>query len=77
MSQAKGNILINSILMSIPIYCLVVYPIPYIILDGISSVARKFLWFKEGNQSGIPLVCWNRVKFGKIKEGLPIVTLNI
>lgn len=51
--------LINSSLLSVSLYYLSVYPIPDVILDKISTKARKFLWSNCGNRSGIHLV--NRI----------------
>lgn len=55
-SKAGKIVLINSVLMATPTYYLSVYLIPDSVLNRTSQIARKFLWAKSGNQSGIPLV---------------------
>lgn len=54
-SQARKLILINTTLMALPIYYINVYPIPGSILDHASKAARKLLWSKSDNCSGIRL----------------------
>lgn len=49
-SMAGKTILINSVLMSTPVYYLSVYSIPDTIFDGISKLARTFFCSKRGNR---------------------------
>ena len=74
-SQASKVVLINSFLMTIPAYYLAVNPIPCTILDNLSSLPRRFFWWK-GNTSGIPLVSWNRATFDKTEGSLAICNLR-
>lgn len=55
-SMAGKTILINSILMSTPVYYLSVYPVPDTILNGITKAARRFFWSNGGNRKGMNLV---------------------
>lgn len=53
LSPVGKAILINSSIMSIPLYYLSVYPIPDTILDHFSKVARKFFLSRSGNRNGM------------------------
>ncbi|XP_039119691.1 uncharacterized protein LOC120255989 [Dioscorea cayenensis subsp. rotundata] len=75
LSKAGKSILINSILMSTPIYYLAVYPIPDSILAKISLIARKYLWANYDHGSGMPLVNWDTITSSRSEGGLGIRNL--
>lgn len=64
-SMARRTILINSTLMSFPVYTLPVQHIPDSILESIAKSDRKFFLHKGSNCSGLPLVAWNRITTDK------------
>lgn len=72
LSSAAKAILINSTLLSIPIYVLFVYSIPDLILSEITKVVRKFFWSKDSNRKGIHNVNWNTIIEGKPEGALEL-----
>lgn len=77
LSLATKSILMNSSLLAIPTYYLLVYPIPDSILKEISEVARNFFWHKGGYGKGIHAVSWIRITYSKIEGGLALRNLSI
>ncbi|XP_039129019.1 uncharacterized protein LOC120265197 [Dioscorea cayenensis subsp. rotundata] len=75
-SMAGKTILINSILMSIPVYYLSVYPVPDSVLDGITKAATAFFWSKGGNRKGMNSVNWTDITLGHSEGGLSIRNLR-
>ncbi|XP_039142228.1 uncharacterized protein LOC120279366 [Dioscorea cayenensis subsp. rotundata] len=71
-SKAGKSVLINSILMSTPIYYLAVYPIPDNVLNKLSMIARKFLWANYDHGQGMPMVNWDTITLNKSEGGLGI-----
>lgn len=60
--------------MALSTYYLVAYPIPNTILESISKLARKFLWARGGNGSGIPWVGWNMIALKKTEGAFGLGT---
>lgn len=58
------TILIDSSILSIPMYFLLVYPTPDTILENISKVSRKFFWCRGSNRKGICSVSWKDITLG-------------
>lgn len=56
LSMAAKTTLINSSLLSIPTFYLLVYPIPESVLLEINKIIRDFLWHKGGKGKGIHAV---------------------
>ncbi|XP_039145745.1 uncharacterized protein LOC120282984 [Dioscorea cayenensis subsp. rotundata] len=75
-SMSGKAVLINSVLMSNPVYYLSVYPVPDTILDGISKAARKFFWSKSGNRKGMNLVSWTDITLKQTEGGISIRNLR-
>lgn len=75
-SRAGKITLINSSLLSIPLYYLSVYPVSDCILDQISTCARNFLWSSSGNRSGMHLVNSRDTMLGRSEGGLSIKNLR-
>ena len=69
--------LINSVLDSIPTYCMSLFPIPGSILKQIDRLRRRFLW--EGNSltHKYSLVKWKSVTQPKFQGGLGIRNLQL
>lgn len=63
-------ILINSALLSIPSYTLAVCHIPDTILDKLAKIAQNFLWHKDSDLRGLPLISWNRITLDKLDGDL-------
>lgn len=76
-SPVGKAILINSSPLSIPLYYLFVYPISDVVLDKISTSARKFHWPNCGHESGIHLVNRIDITLDRSKGGLSIKDLKI
>lgn len=57
--SAGKSTLINSSIISIPLYYLFVYIIPGTMLDRIFKTVRKFFWSKGGDRKGICAVNWD------------------
>ncbi|XP_039120948.1 uncharacterized protein LOC120257557 [Dioscorea cayenensis subsp. rotundata] len=75
LSPAAKTVLINSSLLSLPIYYLSVYPIYDSTLKDINRIVRRFFWCKNGNGKGIHAVGWNDITSPKTEGGLAIRNL--
>ena len=62
--------------MSIPAYILAVQHIPNTIFESIAKLARNFLWHKDSNCSGLPLIAWDIITTNKTYRGLAIRNLK-
>lgn len=67
LSLAAKCILINSVLLSVPVYTMSVYPIPDSILFAISKIMRKFFWCKNRNGKGIHIENWKTITEGSLR----------
>lgn len=76
-SKAGKSVLINRVLLATPIQYLSVYPIPNCVLEKISSSTRRFLWAKDRDSSGIPLINWNYTTLAKPEGGLGLRDLHL
>ncbi|XP_039116586.1 uncharacterized protein LOC120252479 [Dioscorea cayenensis subsp. rotundata] len=75
-SPAGKTILINSSIMTSPLYYLSVYPVPKGILDRINRAARTFFWAKDSNRKGINSVSWDEITLNRTEGGLSIRNLE-
>ncbi|XP_039138794.1 uncharacterized protein LOC120276131 [Dioscorea cayenensis subsp. rotundata] len=75
-SKAGKSVLINSVIMSIPMYYLSVYPVPDSFLDRIAKAARLFFWSKSGNRKGMNSVSWIDITSHYTEGGLSIRNLR-
>lgn len=76
-SLAGKTILINSAIMSTPLYYLSAYPVPDSILDRITKAARAFFWSKDCNRNGIHSVGWNEITLNRSEGGLSVGDLGL
>ncbi|XP_039125466.1 uncharacterized protein LOC120261592 [Dioscorea cayenensis subsp. rotundata] len=77
LSPAAKTVLINSSLLSLPLYYLSVYPIYDSILLEIHRIVRRFFWSKSCNGKGIHAVSWNDITIPKTEGGLAIRNLTL
>lgn len=77
LSPTAKSVLINSTLLSIPIYTLLVYSMHESILFEITKVVRKFFCSRGGNEKGIHNVNWTTINEGKPERGLGIKNLSL
>lgn len=56
LSPVGKTILINSSIITVPLYYLSVYPMPKFVLDRVSKAARTLFWAKDSNRNGISSV---------------------
>ncbi|XP_039119158.1 uncharacterized protein LOC120255390 [Dioscorea cayenensis subsp. rotundata] len=77
LSPTAKAVLINSSLLSLPIYYLSMYPIYDSILMEIHRVVRRFFWRKSSNGKGIHAVAWNDLTIPKTEGGLAIRKLTL
>lgn len=75
-SPAGKVVLINSVLLIIPSYTLVVYHMPDTIFDQLAEINWIFLRYDDGNNSGLLLVSWNRITLDKSEGDLAIRNLR-
>lgn len=64
-SQAGKTILINSSIMSTPLYYLSAYLVPDTVLDQLTKAARSFFWSKGCNRKSIHSVGWNEITLNR------------
>jgi len=76
-STAGKTILINSNIMSTPIYYLSAYPVPDTILNRISKAAMDLFWSKDCNRKGIHLVGWTEMTLNRSEGGLSVRDLGL
>lgn len=69
--------MINSSLLSLSSYYLLIYPIPDSALDKISQSARNLLWANSSNRSGMPMVGWSNTTLDKPNGGLGLWNLRL
>ncbi|XP_039130816.1 uncharacterized protein LOC120267185 [Dioscorea cayenensis subsp. rotundata] len=77
LSPAAKTVLINTSLLSLPIYYMSVYPIYDSILLEIHRIVRRFFWSKSSNGKGIHVVAWNDLTISKTEGGLAIRNLTL
>ncbi|KAH9291381.1 hypothetical protein KI387_043430, partial [Taxus chinensis] len=77
LSLAGRALLINSVLLSIPIYMLSILQIPNSVLLKIEKVARTFLWQGLSTERKFHLANWDLVKLPKKLGGLGILDMAI
>lgn len=77
LSPAAKATLINSSLLSIPTYNLLVYPIPDSVLSEITKVLRRFFWSHDYNGKGIHKVVRSSIIEGKPKGAISIRDLSL
>lgn len=68
-SAAGKTVLINSYILSTPMYYLSVYPVRDFILDILAKLARIFFWSKGGDGKGIHSVGWKDITLDHTEEG--------
>lgn len=76
MSYDGKQVLINSVMLSIPKYFLSFSVVPDSIIDNISKKARNFLWSNCGNRKGIHSIPWDYITQDKSDGGLGIHNLR-
>jgi hypothetical protein len=71
-------ILLNSIILSIPIYWMSFYTLPKTVKTRIDKLRRRFLWFDDNTiRKKIALVSWKIVCKSKQRSGLGIIDINL
>lgn len=61
--------LTNSVLDSIPTYCMSLYPMPSSVLKQMDKLRRRFLWDGNSTTQKFSLVKWSKVTQPKIQGG--------
>lgn len=72
LSSAAKHVLINSSLLSIPMYTFSIYPILDTILSYIIRVVRNLFWAKDCNGKDIHYVAWRSIIESKAEGGLGV-----
>ena len=76
LSRFGRLVLIKSVLQSIPIFYLSVFPMPKTTKNKIQSIMTHFVW--KGKESrGICKVAWMRICENKIQRGLDLAPLEV
>lgn len=68
--------MINSYILSIPTYYILVYPVPDSILQEITRLVRDFFWFKGGNGKGTHSITWSCITKNNTEGGLSFRNLS-
>ena len=68
LSKGGRLTLIKSVLASIPVYFLSLFPLPVSVANKLEVIQRKFLWGSFGSDFKFHLVRWNIIK-NPISEG--------
>lgn len=77
LSHAGRAVMIRSVLMSIPVYCMSVEKLPKKTVGEINGIMRKFLWGKLGKERYLSLIAWHKVCQPYEEGGLEIRVLQI
>ncbi|WOL01302.1 hypothetical protein Cni_G10018 [Canna indica] len=76
-SQAGKQVLLNSVVGSIPMHTLATSWINNSIVNKYQSIARNYLWSNDKKKKGFHLVGWSKVTMRKYKGGLGLKDLGI
>jgi hypothetical protein len=70
LSKAGKEVMVKSVLQSIPIYIMSIYVLPNSIIDDIEKMINAFWWGGGGNSRGIKWMSWERVACPKEFGGM-------
>jgi hypothetical protein len=70
LSKASKEVMVKSVLQSIPTYIMSIYVLPNSIIDDIEKMINAFWWGGGGNSRGIKWMSWERVACPKEFGGM-------
>ena len=70
LSRARKEVLIKSVLQSIPTYVMFVFLLPTTLCSELTAMVRKFWWCSNGNENGIAWRSWKQLCRSKQVGGL-------
>ncbi|XP_058776331.1 uncharacterized protein LOC131650640 [Vicia villosa] len=70
LSKAGKEVMIKSVLQSIPAYIMSVYIIPDEVVDDIEKMLNSFWWGGGNNNKGIQWLAWEKLSYSKRDGGL-------
>ncbi|XP_058764318.1 uncharacterized protein LOC131637728 [Vicia villosa] len=76
LSKAGKEVMIKSVLQSIPAYIMSVYLIPDGVVNDIEKMLNSFWWGGGGNNKGIRWLAWDRMTTKKSEGGWGLEILN-
>jgi len=70
LSKAGKEVMVKSVLQSIPAYVMSIYILPNSLIDEIEKMINAFWWCGGGNNRGIKWMLWERVAYSKEFGGM-------